>query len=172
MTESTEVEEGHDGIKEYAVNSTCENNDDSKNPSDGENTAENSNEESQSVHDYEGPLASNEFSLNQFYQDFEEDSDTYYDVADSAQEVECEQCFPISSLLSVCCSSRRSSRPDHDERSNGFRNRHGEEVRHGAFREELRVSSPESTDIRRSTEASTGEEGPHRFALVLPGPRR
>ena len=49
------------GCKEYAVKSTFENNDDSKKhfvkTSDGENMSENSNEELQSVHDYEDPLA-------------------------------------------------------------------------------------------------------------------
>ena len=43
--------EGHARIHEYAVNSTCGNNDHSKNPSDGENMSEISNEELQSVHD-------------------------------------------------------------------------------------------------------------------------
>ena len=71
VTASTEIPEGHDGVQEYAVKSTFEDNNNSKkdleNTSDVENISENNDEERQSAHDYEDLLASEEFSLNQFF---------------------------------------------------------------------------------------------------------
>ena len=51
-----------------------------------ESNSENNDEESRD--DFEDPLASEEFSLNQFFQDVEDESETYYDAADLAQAIE------------------------------------------------------------------------------------
>ena len=131
-------EESHEGVFEYAEFADTDNKD-SKDTSDEENMSENMSFESIdekdliALYEHEDSLLTRDigdpYSSPVFY---DPEVDTYFDVADSAQDFESEQCLPISNLLSVCCFSRRSSRRDHEDLSVEIRFKNDRAVLAGA----------------------------------------
>ena len=101
-------EESHEGVLEYAEVASTDNKV-SKNTSDEENISENifethenvDNKDLVSLYEHEDSLLTRDIGDPYWSQVFHdpEEGDTYYDVVDSAQDSESEQCLPISSLL-------------------------------------------------------------------------